>query len=106
MKKTFSFKSEKIAPERQREAINREIKKYIAREMRKTPPSGFDYWEFDCRFGFTEDAAAVIEFLDIRSCISRAFEEGQEGFYLEILAKPGHRPKRPSRKDEKVEDSE
>lgn len=87
MKKTFSFKSEKIAPARQMEAIKNEVKKYIDREKRKTLPEGFDLWRFDCRFGFTEDTAEVIKFMDIRPCISRAFDEGKESFYLEILVK-------------------
>jgi hypothetical protein len=98
MKKTFSFKSEKKAPERQMEAIKSEVKKYIGREKRKATPDGVDFWEFDCRFGFTEEAAEEIKFVDIRSCISRAFEEGQESFYLEILAKPGHKPKKSKQK--------
>jgi len=95
MKKTFSFKSKNKVPARQLDAIKFEVKKYIGRERRKPTPEGVDFWEFDCRFGFTEDTAEVIKFVDIRSCISRAFDEGKEGFYLEILAKPGHKPNRP-----------
>jgi hypothetical protein len=87
MEKTFSFKQEKIDPARQVEAIKHEVKKYIDREKRKTLPEGFDMWRFDCRFGFTEDTAEVIKFMDIRACISRAFDEGKDSFYLEILAK-------------------
>ena len=100
MKKTFSFKSENKTPARRVEAIKNEVKKYIARERRKSTPEGVDFWEFDCRFGFTEETAEVIKFVDIRSCISQAFDEGKESFYLEILAKAGHKPKRPKVEDE------
>lgn len=108
MKKTFSFKSKNKVPARQLDAIKFEVKKYVARERRKPTPKGVDFWEFDCRFGFTEDTAEVIKFVDIRSCISRAFDEGKESFYLEILAKPGYKPKKPKVKDGKIktEDSE
>jgi hypothetical protein len=92
MKKTFSFTARNKAPARQMEAIKFEVKKYIAREKRKTTPEGVDFWEFDCRFGFTEDEAEVIKFVDIRACISKAFDEGKDSFYLEILAKAGHKP--------------
>lgn len=88
MKKTFSFTAKNKIPARQMEAIKFEVKKYIARENRKVIPEGFDFWEFDCRFGFTEDSAEIIKFVNIRSCISMAFDEGKDGFYLEILAKP------------------
>ena len=94
MKKTFSFKSEKKAPARQMDAIKSEVNKYIARERRKAVPEGAGFWEFDCRFGITEAAAEVIKFVNISSCITQAFEAGNESFYLEILAKPGQ-PKKP-----------
>ena len=103
MKKTFSFKAKNETPARRVEAIKYEIKKYIARERRKTTPEGVDFWEFDCRFGFTENTAEVIKFVDIRSCISNAFDEGKEGFYLEILAKAGHKPKKPKVKNVNVD---
>jgi len=103
MKKTFNFKAKNKAPARQMEAIKFEVKKYINREKRKATPEGVDFWEFDCRFGFTEDTAEVIKFVDIRSCITKAFDEGKESFYLEILSKAGHKPKKPKVRPVKTE---
>ncbi len=94
MKKTFSFKVKNKIPARQIESIKGEIKKYIARERRKPTPKGVDFWEFDCRFGLTEESAAVVKLVDVRNYISKAFDEGEESFYLEILSKPGHKPKK------------
>ena len=94
MKKTFSFTAKNKIPARQVEAIKHDVKKYLAREQKKKLPEGADFWEFDCRFGFTEEAAEVIKISEIRPSISKAFDEGQEGFYLEILAKPGSKPKK------------
>ena len=106
MKKTFSFEDKKIAPARKVEAIKHEVKKYIAREKRKPKPYGVDFWEFDCKFGFTEESAQPIKFVDIRSCITRAFDEKKESFYLEILSKAGHKPKKPPVQTEEIQESQ
>ncbi|SMF36999.1 DUF6172 family protein [Pseudobacteriovorax antillogorgiicola] len=95
MKKTFSFASSNKKPERQVDAIKYEIKKYIGRERRKTLPEGADYWDFDCKIGVSEDRAAAIHIAEINKAISRIFSENEEGFYLEILAKPGKRTRKP-----------
>ena len=99
MKKTFKLSHPKIKVPRLVEAAKYVVRKYVKRERRRNLPEGVDFWEFDCKFGFTEDTAEPIQFVDIRSCISRAFDEGKESFYLEILAKAGHKPKKPKVKD-------
>lgn len=59
MKKTFQLQIEGKHPERLLEAIKHEIRQYMKRERRKTLPSQMDFWDFDCRFGLTEDSAEV-----------------------------------------------
>lgn len=105
MKKTFSLTSEKKAPARQVEWVKHEIQKYLAREKRKSLPENVDYWDFDCRFGKTEDAAEKVFVNEIRSKIDEVVMDGAETFYLEILAKPGkHNPnKKPRSADLKEE---
>ena len=95
MKKTFKLSHPKIQLPRLVEAIKHEVKKYIQRERRKTLPPGVDYWDFDCRFGADAASSEVIHVADINKAISRAEEQQLESFYLEILAKPGVRNKRP-----------
>ena len=95
MKKTFVMSHPKIKLPRLVEAIKHEVKRYLQRERRKPLPPGVDYWDFDCRYGVDEASAEVIHVADINKAISRAEEQQLASFYLEILAKPGHRSNKP-----------
>lgn len=95
MKKTFNLKDPKIKIDRRIEATRFEVKKYIKRERGKKLPDGSDFWDFDCRFGDTEQEAKVIHLDDISKSITDIQERGLESFYLEILAKPSSRSKKP-----------
>ena len=95
MKKTFQLRPEGKNPDRVLEAIKHEVRKYIQRESRRAPPKGFDYWDFDCRFGATEEAAEPAH----RGALSKLMDgvvqaEGTQ-FYVEILAKPAQFKPRP-----------
>lgn len=57
-------------------------------------PPTVDFWDFDCRFGDDEASCEVIHVSAINKSIDLAEEKQLESFYLEILAKPGHRSKR------------
>jgi len=94
MKKTFKMTHQKIKVPRLVEAIKHEVKKYLQRERRKPLPPGVDFWDFDCRFGVDAASSEVIHVADINKAISSAEEQQLEAFYLEILAKPGHRSKK------------
>ncbi len=94
MKKTFKLTHPKIKYARLIEAARRDVKKYVKRERNKTLPEGGDFWDFDCRFGFTEDDAKTIHLAEINKSIDKVEEQQAESFYLEILAKPGHRTKK------------
>lgn len=93
MRKTFKLTDQKIKPERQVEAVKHEIKKYIKRERNKKLPEGFDYWDFDCKFGDDADSAAVIHPSSINKAIDAQVLNKKETFYIEILAKAGVRSK-------------
>ena len=94
MKKTFKLTHPKIKVPRLVEAIKHEVKKYLQRERRKPLPPEVDFWDFDCRFGADEARCEVIHVADINKAISQAEEKQLASFYLEILAKPGHRSKK------------
>lgn len=105
MKKTFKMTHPKIKGPRLVEAIKHEVKKYLKRERRKTLPPKADYWDFDCRFGVDEVSSEVIHVAAINKFISEAESNQLESFYLEILAKPGHRSKKPGEEQQiSVED--
>ena len=95
MKKTFKATHPKIKVPRLFEAIKYEVKKYIKRERGKALPPNVDFWDFDCRFGVDEAHSEVIHLSEINKFISSAEEQQLESFYLEILAKPGYRSKKP-----------
>ena len=95
MKKTFTITHPKIKPDRQIEAVRRDINKYLKRERNKKLPEGIDFWDFDCKFGPTPEDAVVIHVGDIGKSIDSAIEHGLESFYVEILAKQGLRTKKP-----------
>ena len=101
MKKTFDLTHEKIKYPRMVDAVKNEIRKYIKRERRKELPEGADFWGFDCRFGDTEADAKVIHLSEIDVCISDIAKRELKSFYVEILAKPGVRTKKPKPGDER-----
>jgi hypothetical protein len=97
MKKTFPLHVEGKHPDRLLEATKHEIRKYIKRERRRQLPEGADYWDFDCRFGATQDTAAPIHFSALTASIDAVVAAAGPQFYVEILAKPGQRAARPAR---------
>lgn len=95
MKKEFKITGTKLAPARQVDAVKHEIKKYIARERRKKLAEGIDFWDFNCKFGKTSESAEVIHDSEINKYIDKEVAENSESFYIEIVAKAGHRNKSP-----------
>ena len=91
MKKTFKLSHPKIKVPRLVEAIKHDVKQYLKRERNKKVPEDVDFWDFDCRFGVDEASSEVIDVAAINKAIDGAEAKQLESFYLEILAKPGHR---------------
>jgi hypothetical protein len=96
MKKTFSLTHAKIKTPRLIEAAKHEVKKYLRRERNKSLIDGADFWDFDCRYGATEENAQTIHLSTINKNIDDAEQLELKSFYLEILAKPGRKPKNSS----------
>lgn len=103
MKKNFKLTDPKIKTARLVEAIKHEVRKYLKRERRKPLKDGVDFWDFDCKFGEKEETANVIHVAEIDKHINKAETDGMEAFYLEILAKPGIRTKKPKEDSESDE---
>lgn len=96
MKKTFQLSVEGKNRDRVLDAVKHEIRKYVKRERRRDVPAGADYWDFDCKFGLTPEAAEPAHLNGIIGLIDAAAKEGSDKFYVEILAKAGHRKRRPA----------
>ena len=95
MKKNFSLTAGKHKPDRVVELVKADINKYVARERRKELPADVDFWDFDCRCGASEKSAQSVHVTAIGKEIDKVFKAGAESIYIEILAKPGHRLKKP-----------
>jgi hypothetical protein len=91
MRKTFQLTAANKKPERQVESIKSEIKKYLARERRKKLPDDANFWDFDCKIGPSEEDNSVIRVAEVRDHIDKLASSDNQSFYLEILAKPGHK---------------
>lgn len=96
MRKTFQLHIEGKNRERVLDAVKHDIRKYLQRERRRAVPEGAQFWDFDCRFGLTQDTAEVVPLADIKARINTVASEGGSQFYLEILAKAGVRQPRPA----------
>lgn len=96
MRKTFQLRPEGKHPDRVLDAVKHEIRKYIKRERRRELPEGVDYWDFDCRFGPTQEAAAVVHLAALTGLIDEVAKAAGPQFYVEILAKHGHRLAKPA----------
>ncbi len=106
MKKTFALTHPKLPVARVVEAIKHEVKKYIKRERNKHVPKGIDFWDFDCRFGHAEDTATALRISEINKSIDEVVKLELTSFYLEILAKPGHKSIKDKNADVEEDESE
>ena len=95
MKKTFQLNIEGKNRDRLLDAAKHEIRKYVKRERRRELPEGVDFWDFDCKFGPTQDKAEAVHFATLTGLIDTVAKEGGAHFYMEILARHGHRKARP-----------
>ena len=96
MRKTFQLRPEGKHPDRVLEAVKHEIRKYIKRERRRVLPEGVDFWDFDCRFGATQESAEVVHLAALTGLMDEVAKAQGPQFYVEILAKHGHRAARPA----------
>ena len=96
MKKTFALAQEGKQPDRLRDAIKNDIRKYIKRERSRALPKGIDFWDFDCRIGATEPESAMAHVAELNGLVDSVALAGSAAVYVEILAKHGHRKARTS----------
>lgn len=98
MRKTYPLQIEGKNRDRLVEAAKHDIRKYIAREQRKTLPAGADTWRFDARFGADEASAQVISSGELTRAIDALVADGGAQFYVEVIAKAGKRNAPPAGK--------
>ena len=96
MRKTYQLIIEGKNRDRVLDAIKHDIRKYVKRQRRVPLREGVDYWDFDCKFGTSAENATVVHFGEIMGLIDAVAKEGGAAFYLELLAKKGHRKAKPA----------
>jgi len=96
VRKTYQLNIEGKNRDRVIEATKHDIRKYVKRQRRVPLPEGVDYWDFDCKFGTSAETATVVHFGEIMGLIDALAKEGGAAFYLELLAKTGHRKAKPA----------
>ena len=96
MKKTFPLHVPGKEDPKVVEAIKLELTKYVKRERRKTLPQGVDFWDFSCTVGADSATAAKIPLPDVPKAVEAISLAEASEVYVEILASPGYRVKKPS----------
>ncbi len=96
MKKTFPLTHPKIQSARLVDSIRAEVNKYLKRERKKKLPDGVDFWDFDCKVGASADSAVEQHVSAVSKAIGQVLEEGNDAVYVEVIAKPGKRLKKPT----------
>jgi len=91
MKKTFPLQVPGKDSQRVLERIRNEVRKYVQREQKKTPPEGFNRWSFACKVGPDATSAATKLLSEVIASIDAAAKAGGAQVYVEIVANPIHR---------------
>ncbi len=94
MKKTFPLAPEGKNPARVLEAVKHELRKYVRRERRRTPPQGVDFWDFDCKIGTSAEAAQSVHLAELIKGLDALAGAAATQAYVEIMAKHGVRKAR------------
>jgi hypothetical protein len=92
MKKTFPLQVPGKDSQRVLERIRNEVRKYVQREQKKTPPEGFNRWSFACKVGPDAATASVKLLSEVIASIDSTAKAGGPQVYVEIIANPLHRP--------------
>lgn len=95
MKKTYPLAIEGKHPDRVLDAVKHDIRKYLKRERRRPLPERVDFLDFDCRFGLDADTAQTVHLSALTGLVDAAARDGASQVHVEIVAKPGHRQRRP-----------
>ena len=94
MKKTYALNIEGKNRDRLLDASKHDIRKYVKRERAKVLPQDVDFWDFECKLGANEAEALAVHFAALMTAIDALVADGAAQFYVEVVAKHGHRVSR------------
>ena len=95
MRKTYLLTIEGKNRDRLLDAAKHDIRKYVKRERSRPLPAGVDFFDFDCKLGASEGAAATLHFATLMGAINALVKDGVDQFYVEVVTTHGHRSARP-----------
>jgi hypothetical protein len=95
MRKTYPLQVEGRHPDRVLDAVKHDVRKYLKRERRRPLPLGVDFWDFDCKFGLSAEAAEKIHLSEVIASIDAAAKEQAVHVYVEIITTHGKRQPKP-----------
>lgn len=95
MKRTYQLHIEGKNRDRLLDAARHDIRRYQQRERRRPVPEGFDFWDFDCRFGADEASAEKVAVGELSALITALTQDGTNAFYVELVARAAKRSERP-----------
>ena len=95
MRKTYLLTIEGKNRDRLLDAAKHDIRKYVKRERSRPLPSGVDFFDFECKLGASEGAAATLHFATLMGSIDALVKDGADQFYVEVVTTHGHRSARP-----------
>lgn len=96
MRKTYQLNIEGKNRDRLLDAVKHDIRKYAKRQRRAALPEGVDFWDFDCKFGLSAEAAVPVHFGNLIEQLDAAAKDGASAVYVELLPKHGHRKAKPA----------
>ncbi|MEY3524624.1 MAG: hypothetical protein RIR92_689 [Pseudomonadota bacterium] len=95
MRKNYPLHVEGRHPDRVLDAIKHDVRKYLKRERRRPLPADVDFWDFQCRFGLSAEAAQTVHLSEVITSIDAAAKEQATQVYVEIITTHGKRTPRP-----------
>ncbi len=97
MRKTYVLHIDGKNRDRLLDAARHDIHRYLRRERRRALPEGARFWDFDCRFGRTQEDARSVQVEEITRLIDGVAQSGDAQFYVEIVARLGEgMPRKPA----------
>ena len=95
MRKTYLLTIEGKNRDRLLDAAKHDIRKYVKRERSRPLPKGVDFFDFECKLGASEGAAATLHFATLMGAVDALVKDGADQFYVEVVTTHGHRSARP-----------
>ena len=87
MKTIFNLENPKNKLPRVVDSVKHQIRKFLKKARLNTLPSGAKYWDFDCRFGSSEETAVDVHLSSLIKNVDEFVAKNIMTLYVEITPK-------------------